>query len=244
MTLAHEIARGLLDLVFPPFCMACERELTGSPEIALCGSCEPGLIPVPRASCEQCGKLFRQRSPSHPTCWECRSGRRGFDNAVCVYVYRDTFRKLWHRIKFERHLEFLDPVVAHASKRIPAEAKFNPYSFDVYTWVPSSPARKASRGFDPAEEVARRLAAMYQRPCHELLKRVRDSRPQFELDRSARQKNVDGAFEAFVPRDVRTRRVLLIDDILTTGATATACARALKSRDCGDVTLFALSRGL
>ena len=150
---------------------------------------------------------------------------------------------MWHQIKFMNHPEKIPGMVDAALEKIGPDEEFNPYLFDVYTWVPTTEKRKAERKFDPAEEIARHLAAKYNRPLIGLLHRIRDCRPQFELTRAERIKNVEGAFAAGIPRDLRTRMALLVDDILTPGPTASACAAALKDRGMQKVVLFTLARG-
>lgn len=244
MGLMTGVGRGLLDLLYPPECWMCAREILPTDSILpLCEICEPELWTLSKDRCPQCGKINLQRPASRTRCRECRSGARRFDRAISVFIYAGTFRKLWHLVKFSGHPERIPALVDSALEKIGPEEEFNPFLFDAYTWVPTTAVRLKSRGFDPAEEIAKRMAEKYRRPVLKLLDRIRDSRPQFELTRADRIKNVDGAFAASLPRDLRSRAVLLIDDILTTGATASACAAALKDRGMQKVVLFTLARG-
>jgi len=235
--------RGLTGLVYPPACWMCDREvLPAGRFVPLCVDCESDLFVLPSARCPGCAKVILSLNPSRKFCRECRSGFRRFDRAHSVFVYGGTFRKIWHQVKFLRHPERIQALTDRAVEEMDPSDEFNPYLFDVYTWVPTSAGRLKERGFDPAEEIARHLAAKYVRPCENLLYRIRECRPQFELSRTERLKNVDGAFAANLPSGQRSRAVLLIDDILTTGATASACAAALKSRGFQKVVLFTLAR--
>lgn len=246
MGLMTGVARGVLDLVYPPECRLCRREILPAYArlLPLCLSCDQELWILPKEHCPKCGKIdMRRISASGTQCRECQSGTRRFDRAISVYVYRGTFRKLWHQVKFLKHPEWIPALVETALENIGPEEEFNPYLFDVYTWVPTTERRKKERGFDPAEEIAKYFGEKYHRPVMQLLHRIRDCPPQFELGRRDRIKNVEGAFAANLPRDLRTRMALLVDDILTTGATANACASALKDRGMQKVILFTLSRG-
>ncbi|MBI4178119.1 ComF family protein [bacterium] len=238
------IGSGLLDLIYPPRCRTCDAEI-GQADLALelCETCIVDLVCLPRERCPACGKINLKRKPDRSLCFECRSGLRRFDRAISVYVYAGAFRKLWHRVKFTRHPEWIPSIVDAALEKLTPDDEFNPFLFDAYTWVPTTDHRKSVRGFDPAEEIAGYLARKYNRPIVQFLRRIRDTAPQFELGRRARIKNVEGVFAAAIPAGQRTRAVLLIDDILTTGATASACADALKSRGVQKVVLFTLARG-
>ncbi|OGH60306.1 MAG: hypothetical protein A3G34_09690 [Candidatus Lindowbacteria bacterium RIFCSPLOWO2_12_FULL_62_27] len=247
MALLTGVLRGLMDLVFPPECRVCGDEMApGGDPISLCDTCEAGLRTIPKERCPKCGKVNLKRAAAgaaRTQCRECQSGTRRFDVAVSAFLYGGTFRKLWHRVKFSNRPDWIPSIVESALEKIGPEEEFNPYLFDLYTWVPTSERRRQERGFDPAEEISRHLSEKYKRPHMALLRRIRDTRPQFELSRKDRIKNVEGAFAAAIPRDQRVRAVLLVDDILTTGATASACAAALKDRGAQKVVLFALARG-
>lgn len=244
MDLLTGVGKGLLDLLFPPACWICEEEVMAAEgDIHLCEACSLEMSLLPKNKCPGCAKIILKQSGRAALCHECRSGARRFDRAVCVYKYSGAFRKIWHRVKFSGRREWIPAIVEDALTHLSPEDEFNPYLFDVYTWVPTTDRRKAARGFDPAEEIARIMAQKYQRPLSQLLHRIRDSEPQFDLSRQARIQNVEGAFAAAIPAELRTRAALLIDDILTTGSTASACSAVLKSRGIQKVVLFTLSRG-
>lgn len=244
MGLLSGVWQGLLDMVYPPECWMCAGEILPNRMIVpLCEACADDLLVLPKSRCPMCGKINLRRDAAKTRCHECQSGTRRFDRAVTVYIYGGTFRKIWHHVKFSSKPEWIPALVESALEQIGPDEDFNPYLFDAYTWVPTTQRRKSERGFDPAEEIAKHLAGKYKRPVMGLLHRIRDNRPQFELTRKERIQNVEGAFAANVPRDMRTRAVLLVDDILTTGSTASACAAALKDRGIQKVVLFTLARG-
>ena len=112
---------------------------------------------------------------------------------------------------------------------------------DAVTWVPLSSRRRARRGFDQAEQLARAVAARLQRPAVRLLRRVRDTRAQARLAGRDRRSALAGAFTA-----VRAppATVLLVDDVLTTGSTAGTCAEALVEAGAGRVDLLTAARSL
>jgi predicted amidophosphoribosyltransferase len=109
---------------------------------------------------------------------------------------------------------------------------------DVVTFVPSSPASMAERGYNPAEALARPLARTLRVTCRPLLRKIRATADQAELGRDARRRNLSGAFAA---RGVGGA-VLLVDDVMTTGATGDACARALRDAGAVDVVVVTFAR--
>jgi len=113
---------------------------------------------------------------------------------------------------------------------------------DVVTFVPSTRRAEAARGFNPAAELARHVASGLGLPGLGLLSKVRETRDQAGLTRVQRAQNQRGAFRARLEPDARIHRVLLVDDVLTTGATADACARALRDGGVGDVVVVTFAR--
>ena len=105
-----------------------------------------------------------------------------------------------------------------------------PEGFDVLTWVPISAARKRSRGYDQGQLLAEAVSVHMQIPYIQTLKKIKHNSPQSTMgDVSHRRANVAGAYECLCPETVQGKRILLLDDILTTGATAGECARVLLS---------------
>jgi competence protein ComFC len=114
----------------------------------------------------------------------------------------------------------------------------NDLTADVVTFVPSSPKSMGERGFNPAEALARPLSRTLRLPCRPLLRKIRSTTDQAELGRDERRRNLMGAFRA---RRV-AGRVLLVDDVMTTGATADACARALREAGADQVLVVTFAR--
>jgi ComF family protein len=122
-----------------------------------------------------------------------------------------------------------------------AEVVGEPLPADMVTWVPLSRRRRARRGFDQAEVVARALGARLDVPVRSLLRRTRDTSAQARKGGAERRRALEGAF---VAREDVGGRVLLVDDVLTTGATAAACARTLKRAGAARVSVLTAARSL
>jgi len=200
----------LLDLVLPRRCACCAR-----PGTVLCGACLQALPRIRAPLCERCGA---------PTAWpvrrcrECSGRRIAFASARSAVRYEHEARLLVAAWK-ERALRGLASVAA----ALVAEAIARPLA-DALTFVPADPDRGLSRGHHPAASLAERLGALWDVPALPLIDRPRAGKAQRELGLADRRRNVAGAFAACRSPPAR---VILVDDVYTTGATASEAARCL-----------------
>lgn len=228
----HPAFTVLLDALFPPRCAACDvlmdPEEGGSPSLVLCATCSPTLAPVTEA-CARCGVPGR----AVDACARCEEEWPSFDGTSSLWLYEGAVTQLLHRFKYEHRPHYAGPLGAKlATLPLP--------DGDVVTHVPLHAARRRFRTYDQALYLARALADAKALPCESLLRRVRATGRQVGRDRAARLMNVDGAFEAI--GKVAHRSVLLVDDVVTTGATAEACAQALVDAGAKRVHLVCVAR--
>jgi predicted amidophosphoribosyltransferase len=209
----------VLDLLLPRRCVVC-----GAAKTLCCDGCRRALPLLVPPLCGRCGA---------PTAWavarcrECGGRRLAFASARAAVPYDETVRR-FVRLWKERGLRSL----AETAALVVAERLPRPEA-EVIAFVPADPARRRSRGYHPAEQLARALAAAWQLPCEPLLAR-RSGVRQRGLSREARGRNVVHAFAA---RSRPGGRIALVDDVYTTGATAHAAAAALGTHV--DVVTFA-----
>jgi predicted amidophosphoribosyltransferase len=215
----------MLELLLPQRCVVC-----GSGGSQLCASCRQELQRLEPPLCERCGA---------PTAWpvercrECAGRRLGFATARAAVGYDEAARQLVHAWK-ERGLRRL----ALAAAQLVAE-RLPPPDVDVLTFVPADRARRLQRGHNPAERLALELAAIWALPCRPLLERTRGGRQRGSS--AAARRTVRGAFR---PTGEVPRRVALLDDVYTTGATAAAAAAALRAAGARRVEAIAFARAL
>lgn len=204
---------AILDLFFPPRCAWCAR------------------VGV-KGACPECEKALPRHK--HPMHYGALYGR-----CVTPLVYRDLARDGILRFKF-RGAQLSARVFGQELARC-AERWYGG-EFDLVTWVPTSPRRKEERGFDQSELLAREMAGQWQREPMQLLRKVRDNAVQSRL-RSAdeRRANVLGVYEVTDASAVRGKRILLVDDILTTGSTMGECTRTLYEAGAAEVMCIALA---
>jgi predicted amidophosphoribosyltransferase len=215
----------VLDLLLPQRCVVC-----GCGGTQLCAGCRDELPRLEPPLCARCGA---------PTAWpvercrECAGRRLAFATARAAVGYDEAARRLVHAWK-ERGLRRLAAEAAQlVAERLP------PPEVEALAFVPSDRGRRLERGHNPAERLALELAAAWELPCLPLLERTRGGRQRGSS--ATQRRSVRGAFLA---TGVAPRRIAVIDDVYTTGATAAAAASALRKAGAGRVEAVAFARAL
>lgn len=232
------IASLALDLVFPPFCVACDRPVRGGPR--LCDACAVSLYPI-AAACPSCAlPLDGSRST---TCARCRRAPPPLDGAAAAFLFGGELAVALRRLKYRGHTEVARALAPRFSPALAALAEL----VDVAVPIPLHWRRHGSRGFNHAALLLRRgrAHAGARLPiAATALRRVRSTPPQAGRTARARRQNVAGAFA--VPRRqigaLAGRRVLLVDDVMTTGATLFEAARTVRAAGAAQVLAFAVAR--
>lgn len=227
---------ALLELLYPSQanCMGCSSAL-GADEGWLCAACAAKLKPMYErglARCPRCG--CPQGAGRCHTCGDWPQDGPSF--ARFAYPYAPPVDAMVRRMKYGGVYRMRGWMAQELSKVL-AREDFRP--FDCLAPVPMAARRKRARGFNQAEELARALAELTGQPMTDALLRERNTRQQAKLDAQARRRNLEGAFRAQAP--LPGLRILLVDDVLTTGATACQCARALYRAGAADVQFIALA---
>jgi len=161
------------------------------------------------------------------TCANCSHRRLYFEAAVAVYRSRGIVRRVVHQFKYG-HQMHLQHLVGQWLQAALDDERLRGRQFDVIVPVPLHSARQRERGFNQAALLALLLGERIAAPVEPVLERIRYTTTQTAFDRSERMENLRGAFRLRRKMDVRGLRVLLVDDVLTTGATLSECARILK----------------
>lgn len=190
--------------------------------------------------CVSCRAPFQNGFPldSQGRCALCRSGLRGFDAAYCYGAYEGVLRDMVHLYKYGRIKTMARPLADLITAALPLDERF-----DLVTPVPLHWRRQWQRGFNQSELLAREIARRSGIPLRKLLKRVRPTLTQAGLSNTERRRNVVAAFQ-FRGRagQMQGKRILLIDDVMTTGSTAASCALALKRVGAARVALLTVAR--
>lgn len=211
------------DLFFPSGikCIFCDGEIGKENRYCVCGNCSPDFN---TQFCFLCGKAIANSSLY---CDDCKEGRRYFfEQARAPFVFGGSVKSVVHRLKYGNG-RFLAKYMAEYMADVYFESG---WKADMVTFVPMSKKRRKSRGYNQAELIAEEIAAIIEKPCESLLKREKETANLAKLSRIERAETIKNSIAPILSGvSAAGKNVLLIDDVMTTSATANECARALKS---------------
>lgn len=236
----------VLDFALPPVCLGCRGlDPSGALDLGLCPECLDELSPSGRELCSGCGRDLQVAAPPPGyLCGGCRRDPPPWSVLLCGWRYQPPFDRVVRGLKFGR----LDYLGGHLARHL--NRRFGPElgSIDIVTPVPLHWRRRISRGYNQAEEIARPLARRLGRPCRRLVRRTRATSPQTKLGLRRRAGNLQGAMRPAANRlrsnPAAGAHVLLIDDVVTTGATLRTAARCLLDMGVSNVTALTAGRTL
>src|ERR1700688_4126621 len=239
---------ALASLVFPAPCRICARMLDTGSRIPFCHDCLAVLTQrLAEPLCAQCGRPIvssaAAQGASLPCCHLCRRRTYDFDFARSLGPYTSPMSRAILMLKYGE----VTPLGGWFAKHLAGLVELNPEEFaaDVLVPVPLDPARLRERGYNQAELIARPLARILGIPFHSyLLVRTRPRPDKLRLTRRERWETVRGAYATREGAKVDKLRVLLVDDVFTTGATLDACSRALKGAGAARVVGLTVARAL
>lgn len=236
---ARHVAQHVIEIVYPPSCISCQRAVQAAG--LLCPHCWASMPFIERPYCERLGTPFAQHLGDGLISPEAFANPPVFHRARAVARYEGPARELVHNLKYGDRLELAAPMaewMARAGAELVAEA-------DLIVPVPLHRRRFFQRRFNQAATLAQVIARRGGKPFDPFaLARVKKTRPQVGLTRAQRADNLQGAFRA--PEDARLRiggrNILLVDDVLTTGATANAASRVLLRAGAARVDVIVFAR--
>src|SRR5438046_6706931 len=217
--------RAIVSLLYPPVCTVCATIV--APSDYLCAKCEEKMVRIVPPFCARCSEPFEGAIIGAFTCANCAHRTIHFDAAVAAYRSRGIVRQIVHTFKYGRQT-YLRHLVAGWLYAALDDERLRNRRFDIVIPVPLHRTRQRERGFNQASLLAELLSAQISIQSKPLLERIRYTTTQTALDRTERMENLHNAFRLRKNTNVRDLRVLLIDDVLTTGSTLNECARILK----------------
>jgi ComF family protein len=242
------ISRGLFAALFPSDCRLCGAPLVNISRLPVCTSCILAMHPISGQTCDICGERLPglQRLSDVQTCGACQETHPHFARATAYGAYQDELRELIHLLKYDRVLPAAGVLGGMLSEAI---GKLDVGREAVLVVpVPLHLSKRRQRGFNQSELIVR--AALKKSGGANLqlrtnvLVRQRPTVSQIGLTRPQRAENIRGAFKVAHPSRVAGRSVLLVDDVLTTGTTASECARVLRKAGAKTVLVATVARTL
>ena len=232
-----------LALLYPRVCQICENARATPKQGLVCAKCWTGVRFIRAPFCARCGLPYEGDITTAFECSNCRDMELHFSSARSAVTAKGVTLEVIHRFKYNNALWF-EPFLADLLLRA-AVTPLRAEQWDIIVPVPLHPTKEREREFNQATRIAAHLARALELPMNEnLVRRVTPTRTQTLLTKKQRADNVRRAFAAVAGAKLSGERVVLVDDVLTTGATTSACARVLRELGAGEVCVWTVARGL
>lgn len=238
---AKEIVSGLADILFPPQCPACGTVLTGDREGPFCPGCLSTMSFTASPLCTSCGLPFPETDGGNHLCEDCILSLPPFSMARSLGKYEAAMLDTIHLFKYHGKIS-----AGEALGRMMAKACYDSLVIENYSLiipVPLHPEKLRERGFNQSLVLARQISKRFSIPVDfTALRRVVHTEAQVSLSGQQRMANVRGAFEAADRSRIEGEKVLLIDDVYTTGSTVKECSKILMKSGAKEVAVLTLAR--
>jgi len=236
--LCRALAASMMDLLLPPACLLCGQLLPTDPEEQFfCHGCLAAMVPLQPGHCRCCVQPF-QTSISNHLCGTCLKRPPSFSIVHAAGLYQGSLKEAVHKLKYRNQLTLAKPLGQLLGNCVAAAESFAP---DFIIPVPLHPSRLRQRGYNQALEVARPIAQQLAAPLvTTLLQRSRNTPQQQGLSAIERRSNLRNAFT--LSSEAQALRILLVDDVMTTGETVRECCRTLISGGASEVQVAVVGR--
>jgi ComF family protein len=233
-----EILDRLLGILYPRRCPICHGIVEGKGN-KICPGCKKEVVPIGEPVCKKCGKPIHH--PEQEYCQDCQTRQHRYTRGIAALPYVGKVKESIYQMKFHNKREYFDfygPYMADVLGE-----KIKSWDIQVIVPVPLHPSKLRRRGFNQAEILAMWLGEILKIPVRtDLVRRVRATRPQKELLYRERQNNLKGAFK-ISQYDVKLKKILLVDDIYTTGSTIDEITAVFLEQGAEDVYFACLTIG-
>jgi ComF family protein len=232
-----------LALLYPEVCQLCQAEPATARDGFVGRKCWSQVRFIRPPFCDRCGLPFQGEITDSFICTNCHELKLSFTSARSAVVAKTVVLDVIHRFKYSRALWFevflADLLVREAAPVLRGQG------WDWLVPVPLHPVKEREREFNQSALLARHLSRATNIPCHEhILRRTRPTDTQTHLSRDQRAVNMKSAFAVVPSAPLADRRIVLVDDVFTTGATTNDCARALRGAGAAEVCVWTVARGL
>ncbi|MCS7192513.1 MAG: ComF family protein [Armatimonadetes bacterium] len=240
------LVERILKLLYPPRCGVCDRFCDGE----ICQECRDKWFLLSQPYCRWCGRPFDPNAKTSPLCGLCLQGQYKFDYARSAVIYEGLGRETVHALKFQRKPRLAQPMGELMAEvldfALKGENGLLPSPWrrpDILVPVPLHPKTQRERGYNQAALLAEVVGQVHDIPVStDLLAQIRPMKPQAKLGEKERWENVKGAFEVTQKQTVKGLVVVIVDDVMTTGATLNECSKVLKKAGAKEVCCLTFAR--
>lgn len=227
----------LLNILYPKCCPLCHKILADA-SVLICPECSKKLSPVTGSRCFCCGIPVRDETEY---CKRCGEKKRWFDQGKGIFFYDEQMKRSILRYKYEGRRQYGEFYAK--AMYIFAKKDVEKWKPDVLVPIPLYPRKQRMRGFNQAEDLAEKLAVYLNLPVDpEMLKKIKDTKSQKKINKREREKNLKGAFQAL--KTAKGKKILIVDDVYTTGSTMDAAAKCLKEAGALNVYFLTVCTGM
>ena len=238
-TILTQLLTELCDLIYPEFpkCPACGSEFEAV-EVGLCKNCIDKIKFIYENYCDKCGKVIKK---DNQLCVDCQQYKRYFTTARAVGVYDAGLKEYIKLFKYHNQRQLAESLAELMVIYI--ERFYNCKEFDLITYIPLHKSRLQERGFNQAFLLAQEIADYFNLEVAHLLERRKDTIKQSKLSKLARRENLQKQFKIINSKRTNNKRILLVDDIYTTGATVNQASKVLLEARAKEIKIITLATG-
>ena len=242
ITMFGRLINGLIDLVYPKKCLACKNKITAlSVDNLICGACWEEIERNVPPFCYSCGRHLGKENLTKSICSTCLKKKLHFNRAFSPCIYTGIIKDLIHEFKYNNK-DYLGPPLSRLMIDFIKEYNLPMQYIDLLVPIPLHKTRLRQREFNQAEVLSKYIAKEFQKDLsNEVLRRNRPTKTQTELELKERLLNVKDSFTVTKPEEIKDKNILLVDDVLTTGATSSEAALALKKAGANIVFVLTLA---
>lgn len=240
--MVNSLVKSLKEILYPRHCLLCREKISFDDQKDLvCLKCLKEISPHLPPFCRKCGRGLTRENTANHICGECLDTRFYFERAWAACHYKKNARELIHQFKYKNKMYLSGPL---SELMIDFIQQYHlPLNHcDYLIPIPLSSAKLREREFNQAQLLAKEIAGHFGiELLSDNLKRIRNTPAQADLDKESRWRNIAGAFGITNPDTIKEKTILLVDDVLTTGATASEASRVLKNAGAGAVYVLTLA---
>ena len=230
-------------IIYPEVCQICNERRANPDDGYVCENCISKITFINKSICDQCGNPFEGNLTECFNCSDCTFGRPHYKHARSPCTLEGPLQTLIHRNKYTQS-QWMEPLFGTLIKNALSKYR-STFSVEIVLAVPLYPAKQRERGYNQstwlAKIAAKELGAEFR---GNILKRVKPTETQTRMSRRDRKENMKGAFKICTGSNLANKRLLLVDDVITTGATIDACAKVLMEAGAESVCALTLARGI